>query len=180
MSFQIQKLGTHIKSRCRVTSAGLKGKASLWLATTCSLIFSGKCPQCQILNSQQSYSLEETSIFRPKLLWLPGCLVFSLGNFWHNNPLFGKTCAKLWMHVNRSRSMHKIWSDLPEGLPAHKPRLLRCVRDSSSRIFNGPRSLLTRRCRLLLPTSFAWPCSSTHPVMHSWKRALVITTYKKK
>ena len=87
------------------------------------------------------------------------------------------TCSqKLWMRANRSRTMHKIWTDLPEGLPAHKPRLLRCVWDSSSRSFNGPCSLLTRRCRLLLPTSFAWSCSFTHPVMHSCKRALVIIT----
>ena len=136
-------------------------------------------PQGQILNSPNPNSLEETSICRPKLLWLSGCQVLSLGNFWHNNPLFGKTGANMFPKI-ACQQEQKHASDLPEGLPGHKPRLLRCVRDSSSCIFNGPCSLFTRRCRLLLPTSFAWSCSSTHPVMHSWKRALVILTYKKK
>ena len=91
MSFQIQKLGTHIRSKCRVTSAGLKEKLLYGSQQHAIWIFSR---QCQILNGQQYHSLEETSICRPKLLWLSGCQVLSLRNFWHNNPLFGKTCAK--------------------------------------------------------------------------------------
>ena len=72
-------------------------------------------PQCQILNSQQSHSLDwigftfgygvstalrdETSICWPKLLWLSDCQVLSLSNSGHNNPLFGNTCANMFPKI---------------------------------------------------------------------------------